>query len=269
MLLITMIYLIVGVLTGILATMFGFGGGVLVVPLLFWILSFHHVPVEIVMHIAVGTSLAFILINMLYASWLHYLNQTLNAALLKLMLPPVALGAMAGALIASFISSFALRGLFIILLVLVFINTFKKEFFYKKNSIVSQEQEPNKTILYIISLITGVIASMLGIGGSVIIVPFFRYYNYSMQKASAVANGLAVPSSLIGSLVLAVAGYNLPNLPPYSTGYIYWPALFGLFLGSMLGSKIGIFFSGIVPDWLYGKIYAFLLLLVIFLMSIP
>lgn len=258
-------YCFAGILIGILATMFGFGGGFVVVPLLFWLLPLHGVPTEYAMHIAIGTSLMLMFINMLYASWLHYLKQNIDLVLLKRMLPLLLLGAITGSLTASELNASLLKIAFIILISLVLLRTIKQEFFIKRQD--TTRRKPGSLIISLVSFITGVIASLLGIGGSVIIVPFFRYYNFPMAKASGLANALAVPSGLIGSIIFALSGMHLTHLPPYSTGYIYWPALLCIFLGSILGAKIGMYCSGIVPEWLYGKIYALLLCLVIMSMA--
>lgn len=254
------IYLLAGILTGLFATLFGFGGGFIVVPLLFWLLPFDGVSKELAMHMAVGTSLMLMFINMVYAAWLHYLKQNMDLALLKKMFPLVALGAISGALIATVLSADSLKYSFTLLLFLVLLRNLKHEF-SKEN--IPVHKKPTNILLYFVSYFTGTIAALLGIGGSVIIVPFFRHYGLPMNKASALANGLAAPSGLIGSIIFIVAGFNIPNLPPYSTGYLYWPALITIFLGSIIGAKLGIYYSNLIPDKIYGKIYCLLLLVVI------
>lgn len=259
------VYLFSGVLTGLLATLFGFGGGFVVVPLLFWLLPFHGVPKELAMHMAVGTSLMLMFINMVYAAWLHYLKNNMDMFLLKKMLPLVVLGAICGASIASLLTAALLKYTFITLIFLVLLRNLKQEFGTHHN--ISEHQPSNK-LLYFVSFVTGSIAALLGIGGSVIIVPFFRYYGLAMNKASAIANGLAAPSGLIGSIIFIAAGFHQNNLPPYSTGYLYWPALIYIFLGSIVGSKLGIYFSNSIPDKIYGKIYCLLLGIVILSMLV-
>lgn len=259
------IYFLVGVFTGLLAMLFGFGGGFVVVPILFWLLPWHGVAVELAMHIAVGTSLMLMLINMVYTTTLHFRSQNLDMPLLKQMLPLLILGAIIGASTASMIDSQWLRYIFMTLIGLVLLRTIKQEFFKKDPSVA---RKPSKTTLRIVSLITGTIASLLGIGGSVIIVPFFRYYRIPMNKVSGLANALAIPSGVVGSIIFALAGSQETHLPPYSTGYIYWPAVLGIFIGSTLGVRVGGYLSKIMPDILYGKIYALLLLLVFISMAL-
>ncbi|MGL5743502.1 MAG: sulfite exporter TauE/SafE family protein [Legionella sp.] len=254
------VYLLAGAAIGILATMFGFGGGFIVVPLLFWLLSFTGVPKELAMHMAVGTSLMLMFINMVYASWLHYLKNNMDMELLKTMFPLVAVGAGCGALIANLISATLLRSAFLLLMCLVLIRNVEQEFVKETTP---SNKKPTNPILYLVSYSTGVIGGLLGIGGSVIIVPFFRHYGLPMNKASAIANGLAVPGSLIGSIIFIASGLHVSNLPPYSTGYLYWPALFFILLGSFVSAKIGIHFSSTIPDSIYGKIYCLLLVIVI------
>ena len=89
-----------------------------------------------------------------------------------------------------------------------------------------------------------------------------------MNKVSGLANALAIPSGLIGSIIFALAGAQERYLPPYSTGYIYWPAVFGIFIGSILGVRFGGYLSKVMPDNLYGKIYTLLLLLVFISMAL-
>ncbi|KTD08938.1 transmembrane protein [Legionella gratiana] len=259
------IYLFAGILTGLFATLFGFGGGFIVVPLLFWLLPFDGISKELAMHMAVGTSLMLMFINMIYAAWLHYLKQNMDLALLRKMLPLVALGAVSGALIATILSANALKYAFLLLIFAVLLRNLKQEFFKGDTPI---HKKPTHAILYFVSYFTGTIAALLGIGGSVIIVPFFRHYGLPMNKASALANGLAAPSGLIGSIIFIAAGFHIPHLPPYSTGYLYWPALITIFLGSIIGSKLGIYFSALIPDKIYGKIYCLLLIIVIFSMML-
>lgn len=256
-----LIYVLAGIFAGLLAVLFGFGGGFVVVPLLVALLPLQNVPGELTMHIAVGSSLMLVLLNMLYATWLHYLKQNIEFMLLKQMLAFVALGAIAGALIANALNAQYLKYVFLLLVACILLQTLKREFFKKKQ--VTTLTKPGKALLAIVGFITGTIASLLGVGGSVIIVPFFRRYSLPMIRASALANALALPSSLIGSIIFAVAGWEVVNLPRFSTGYIFWPAVFSIFIGCTLGSRIGIRLSMIMPDSIYGKIYVLLLMIII------
>lgn len=145
-----------------------FRRGVVVVPLLFWLLPFDGIPKELAMHMAVGTSLMLMFINMIYAAWLHYLKQNMDIILLRKMLPLVAAGAVSGALIATILNANALKYAF---LMLIFGFTKKFETGVFKNN-ASVHKKPTNAILYFVSYFTGTIAALLGIGGSVIIVPF-------------------------------------------------------------------------------------------------
>lgn len=259
------IYLLAGVLLGLLATLFGFGGGFIVVPLLFGLLPHYGVPRELAMHMALGTSLMLMFINMCYATRLHYLRRNIDVLLIKKMLIFVVVGAVFGSVIACLLDADSLKYIFIILLFIVLLKNLKQEFFKKKNKI---NRKPDTFLLRSIGFITGLIAALLGIGGSVIIVPFFRHFNFQMNKSSAIATALAIPSGFIGSIIFAIAGLHTPGLPPYSTGYLYWPALICIFLGSVLGSQLGMYFSNAIPDKIYGKIYCLLLMIVIFCMTV-
>lgn len=259
------IYLLVGVLTGLLAMLFGFGGGFVVIPILLWLLPLQGISVYFAMHVAVGTSLMLMLINMSYTTSLHVRQQNLNFTLVKQMLPLVTVGAVIGASLASLMAARLLEYVFMGLVFVVLLRTIKQEFFLEPATV---NKQPSKGLVNLVSLITGVIASLLGIGGSMVIVPFFRHYRLPMNKASALANALAIPTGLIGSIIFAVAGYHANHLPSYSTGYIYWPAVMGIFIGSLLGAKFGKDLSKSMSDVLYGRVYVGLLVVVLVSMII-
>ena len=136
------LYLFIGVFTGLLAMLFGFGGGFVVVPILFWLLPWHGVSTDLAIHIAVGTSLMLMLINMIYTTILHLRRQNLDFLLLKQMLPLLIIGAMIGASIANLINAQLLKNIFMTLIGMVLLYTIKQEFF-KKNSRVTRN--PDKT----------------------------------------------------------------------------------------------------------------------------
>lgn len=261
------LYLIVGVLTGVLATMFGFGGGFVAVPVLFCVLSKQGYHPGVVMHVAVGTSLMLMFVNMLYASYLHYKKGNIDISLFKKMFLFMIIGATFGSCLANVLNANELRYVFIGLVFLVLLKNLHQEFIPRKIHV--RTHPPSNKIIKIISLMTGFIGSLLGIGGSVIIVPFCRHHGISMPKASGLANALAVPGALIGSVIFVIAGYQVMRLPPHSLGYIYWPALIYIFAGSLVGSKVGILFSKYISDYIYGKIYCLLLVIVILSMVFP
>ncbi len=257
------IYLIIGVLTGLLAILFGFGGGFVVVPMLVWLLPLQGLAPDLVMHLAIGTSLMLIFITMSYASYIHYRKKNIDLFLLKRLLPWLSLGSITGASLANFLPAFFLKIAFISLLAVLIFLSFKQEF-YKQATPIIKKMTPSK--LGRIGFLTGTIAALLGIGGSVIIIPFFRRYHLPMLKASALANILAIPSGMIGSIIFLISGLKEAHLPPYSTGYIYWPAVITIFLGSIAGTKLGSYLSTRLPDKFFGQLYPLLLLTVLIIL---
>lgn len=109
--------LIAGVITaaclaGIMAGLLGVGGGIVLVPVLFWILSAIDFPAELSMHMAVATSLATIIFTSISSARAHHRRGAVDIALLKRWGPGLMLGALAGGLAARFIDPAGLKAIF-------------------------------------------------------------------------------------------------------------------------------------------------------------
>lgn len=257
-------YFLAGIVTGLLSTLFGFGGGFVVVPLLYHLLPLEGVAPSLAMHIAIGTSLMFVLFNMTYAALLHYQRGNILSGILYKMLPYVIVGAILGSFLSTNVPGLLLRYIFILFLLYVLAQSIKNEYLISPSS----PKQPGLFIFAVVSTLTGLIAALLGIGGSVITIPFLRHYKIPMINAAALGTVLAIPSSLIGSLTLMIMGMHAAGLPRFSTGFIHWPAFLCIFIGSFFSAHLGIRLASNIPDKVYGKIYVLLLAIVILAMVI-
>lgn len=260
-----LIYFFAGILTGLLSSLFGFGGGFVVVPLLFWLLPFEGVPTSLAMHMAIGTSLVIMIFNATYSSFLHYKKGNVVLNIFFAMAPFLSIGAIVGAILAGYINGNILRYLFILFLAYTLILAFLKSEFFE-NKTLTQITMPSKMSLVFFSVTTGAIASLLGIGGSVMTVPFLRRRHMPMANASGIATSLSIPIALVGSTTYMLIGSKTNNLPSFSSGYLYWPAFLGIISGSIFGARFGTGISNKIPDHFYAKIYIVLLFIVMFSM---
>ena len=92
--------------------------------------------------------------------------------------------------------------------------------------------------------------------------PFLRYFNVPMRQAIVVSSAIGVTVSIIGAVSFALTGLDAVGLPPWMTGYIYWPAWLGLFLGSLIFVPLGVKLSHYLPSKVLHRIFAAFLLLV-------
>lgn len=256
---------ITGVVAGVLSGMFGLGGGVVVVPILYVFLKHIGIAESLNMHMAVATSLAVMLITTFNSIWSHHRKGNIDWSVSRQLAPWMIAGAIIGTLIAHYLHSDWLRYLFMALLIYVIVSAvFKKGFTDKYQQ--SDFKMPKNWLTCVYFFFTAFLAVLLGIGGSVFTVPFFRRQKAPMVNASALAVALTPIVAVFGSVGYIITGlYADPGLP-YDLGYIYIPAFFGIGVGTLLGVPIGTHLSSTMDDRYLARTY--IVLLIIFLIMI-
>jgi len=263
-----LLLILVGILAGILSGLFGLGGGVVVIPILYVILkNSGSVAPAVIMHVAIGTSLAIMLLTTANSIFQHHRAKNILWPLTRKLSPYVFLGVVLGSIISHFLHSNSLRFLFILMLIgLILQGLFKK----KEAQICSIEtfKFPDHWFSRFYFLLAGFFSVLLGIGGSLFCVSYVRHYGCPMKQASALAISLTPIVSLIGAIGYLFMGLHVHTGLPYSMGYIDWLAFFGVGLGTFFGVPVGVFFSKKLPDQYQAKIYILLLFVFLGLMLI-
>jgi uncharacterized membrane protein YfcA len=121
---------------------------------------------------------------------------------------------------------------------------------------------PTKITLQVISLIKGVIASLMGMAGGAILVPVLTYFGMPLRHSIGIATVCGVMVALFGSLGYIVSGIGNELLPSWSIGYVYLPALLGVVLTSSSFAVIGVKFATKLPVQTLKKLFAIFLILV-------
>ncbi|SEI45666.1 sulfite exporter TauE/SafE family protein [Pseudomonas sp. NFR16] len=254
---------VLGCMTGVTTVLFGFGGGFVVVPLVYHLVMSSHAPGEAgcdnAMQIAVATSTAVMVVS----AWVATVRQRRAGRLVGGYIWPlggyIALGAVAGAMLASAMTSDAIRAGFVAYLAVTIADCmFRKGFLHTSN--------PNARRLHGVPLKgigIGAVAALLGVGGSVMTVPMLRRSGLSMAQASTLANPLSLPVALAGTLMYGIMGQlQTPGIHSGFLGYIYLPAFVLLSVGSVLGVGLALPLAGKIPDRLHARIYIALLVVV-------
>lgn len=255
-----------GSLVGFFAGLLGIGGGLIVVPALVYLLPYitiandvvgHGVVSnEVIMPMALATSLAAIVITSSSAAFAHQKNNNIPWKITKPLMFMVAFGALLGAFIADHLSAQALTNFFAIA---VFILAS-----YMLLSIRTQhaKEMPSNVKLQFISLFTGVVASLMGMAGGAILVPVLTYFGMPLRHCIGIATVCGVMVALFGSLGYIISGFDNALLPPWSLGYVYLPALLGIVLTSSLFAPIGVKYASKLPVQTLKKVFAIFLILV-------
>lgn len=240
------LYLAAGVMAGLVSGLFGMGGGLAVVPMLVLALTLVGIGGVHIMHLAVGTSLAVIIITSIYTTLLRRRSGDLDRDLLKAMVLPVAAGAVAGAVIADLLNELALRLLFIAFVGYMILRMARRRFGAPNRPGAENggELEPLKRQEYwLFGMIAGTFGALLGIGVAAVMTPIMTARGYRIQTVSAMAAALAIIVGSAGGAGFMITGLNETGLPAASAGYVYLPALAGLAIGALVGSPMGIMLS--------------------------
>lgn len=227
-----------GVISGLLAGLFGIGGGLVIVPVLAILFSAQHFPVELVMLMAVATSLATIILTAISSVWAHHrLGSVVWPKVFRLS-PGIMIGAAVGAIVAKHISADALR--FILIVFLLYVGTqMALPIKLKSGKPKPGQVKQSKPLDYTAAVIIGLLSSIVGIGGGTLTVPYLVHGQMLMRNAVAVASACGLPIAVAGTLSYTLLGWNALNLPEWSLGYVYLPAFAGTAVSSIFTAPIG------------------------------
>lgn len=111
-------------------------------------------------------------------------------------------------------------------------------------------------------LIIGTLAALLGIGGGSIIVPYLIWHNVQIRQAIATSAACGLPPALASTLGYLISGLQVEGLPPYSSGFIYWPAFAGIVLTSTIFARFGVKLAHKLPVLVLRRIFALFLCII-------
>ena len=244
-----------GVLTGLLAGLFGVGGGLIVVPALYFLFPTLHVPADATMHLALGTSLATIVITSLSSAYSHYRH---GAVLLKVVFrlaPGLLIGTFIAALLADRLKSNVLLLIFAVFEMLVAIQmiaAFKVQ---------NQRQLPGSLGLAYGGTVIGFVSGLVGIGGGTLTVPYLSWFGTPIKNAVASSAACGFPIALSGMLGFMWVGLDNKSLPPYTTGYVYWPAFLLIGVTSVMFAPLGVKLAHRLTSVWLKRLFALLLIM--------
>ncbi|MBO1927450.1 sulfite exporter TauE/SafE family protein [Thiomicrorhabdus sp. 6S2-11] len=226
------LYLVTGAFVGFAAGLLGIGGGLIIVPVLATALTYFMDSSQTV-HIAIATSLATIFVTSLSSAYAHHKHDAVRWDAFRMLAFGVLLGAFIGGWVSQYFSSNMLSKVFGILELLIAINML---FALKPNP---SRELPGFIGNAAAGTTIGSLSSIVGIGGGTLTTPYLVWNNVSMHQAIATSAAVSLPVALAGSLGYILAGMQATDLPAYTTGYIYWPAFFGIILASIFTAPVG------------------------------
>lgn len=228
-----LVLLLMGAFGGFAAGLLGIGGGMVLVPFITMIFTAKHFPPEVVVHMAIATSLATIMFTSMSSVRAHHAHGAVRWDIVKLLAPGILLGSWLGPWLGKQMNSSALALFFG-----VFVAFSATQMLLGKKPSGSRDL-PGTPGLFAAGGVIGVMSGVLGAGGGFISVPFMSWCNVKIHNAVATSAALGFPIALAGTLSNVYFGLNAPNLPAYSLGFIYLPALAVIVAASVTMAPLG------------------------------
>ena len=205
-----------GILVGILAGLFGIGGGAIIVPVLYEVFRVLNVPEDVRMQLCIGTSLAIIVPTTVRSYRGHKKRGSVLPEVVRLWALPAIVGVAIGSVTASFAPASVFKIAFIVFAAII---AFRMLYGGDRWSLGTGL--PGRGPLAVYGLITGLFSSLVGVSGGAVANAVLTLYGKPMQVAVGTAAGVGVPITIAGTIGYMLAGWpHLAQLPPLSLGFV-------------------------------------------------
>lgn len=210
-----------GALTGVLAGVFGVGGGALIVPVLYELFRIIGVPETVRMPLCVGTSLAIIIPTSIASFRAHRARGTVDMDILRAWAIPVVIGTLVGAVAARWAAPAVFKFVF------VFVAGVNAARLIGNFNWRLGNDMPKGPLMRLYGFGAGVLSALMGIGGGQISTMLMTFYNRPIHQAVSTSAGMGVLISIPGAIGYMASGFDKAGLPPFSVGFV---SLIGLVL---------------------------------------
>ncbi|MGA9165281.1 MAG: sulfite exporter TauE/SafE family protein [Thiobacillus sp.] len=244
-----------GLLVGFVAGLLGVGGGLIIVPVLIFLLHAQGLAAGMEPQLALGTSLASILFTSLSSVRAHHRHGAVEWPLVRRIAPGIVLGTLAGAVLAAQMPATVLKLFFVVFL---FVAATQMWLDFKP---APHRGLPGRLGTTLAGGVIGAVSSWVGIGGGTLSVPFMLWHNIPLHRAIATSAAIGFPIALAGATGYVLGGRGVSGLPAASFGFVYVPALAGIVIGSVLTAPLGARTAHRLPVRPLKRVFALLLIM--------
>ena len=245
------------VVVGFMAGLFGIGGGLIMVPVLFYVFSFVGIEQTFVMHLALGTSFSIIIPTSIISAITHMKFKSVDFSIVRTFGVFVMIGVVLGTILAVSLKTSSLILLFSIMTMI-----FAIYFLMEKEKINPIPRQINLIYRVICGFLSGFLSAPMGIGGGVFNVPIFKMFGYPINVAIGSSAAIGVLTALIGAIGFAVSGSYLNVNVPLSLGFVNIPTFLIFVPITSYMAKIGAKTVHKVDKRLLGKLFGIYLFII-------
>lgn len=240
-----------GVFAGVMSGLLGIGGGALIVPVLVIVFEAQQVAPDVVMHAALGTSLATIIFTTMSSTLAHHRVGAVDWPIFRRIAPAIVIGTLLGAALADQLSSRTLKALFV-----VFMFGIALQMARGTSATRAHAKLPGAVGMNIAGGIVGAASALFGIGGGSLSVPFLTWCSVPVKRAVATAAAIGTPLAISGTVGYLIAGLDAPHRPAGSVGYIVVPAFAAIVVASAIAAPLGARLAHQLSDVVLRRVFA-------------
>jgi uncharacterized membrane protein YfcA len=205
-----------GILVGILAGLFGIGGGAIIVPVLYEVFRVLGVPEEVRIQTCIGTSLAIIVPTTVRSYIAHKKKGAVIPHVVRIWTLPAIIGVATGAVIAHYAPAQLFKIVFVAFATFI---AFRMLVGTAGGNLGSKL--PGRPVLTFYGFLTGLVSALVGVSGGSVSNAVLTFYGRPMQQAVATSAGVGVPITIAGTLGYMLAGWPyMAQMPPLSIGFV-------------------------------------------------
>ena len=239
---------------GFMAGLFGIGGGLITVPVLFYIFNNIGLDQTFIMHLAVGTSFAIIIPTSIISTMTHMKFKAVDFYVVKTFGAFVVLGVVLGTVFAASLKTASLILVFSIIMMF-----FGIYFLISKEKLNPVERKINLIYRIIFGFLSGFLSALMGIGGGIINAPILKMFGYPINVAIGSSAALGFLIALVAAFGFIITGNYLEVDVPLSLGFVNIPAFLIFVPITTLMAKIGARTVHKVNKQLIGKLFGIFL----------
>lgn len=250
------LFALLGIGAGTMAGMLGIGGGMIIVPGLFYLFSVIDLPSYSLMHLAAGSAMCIMIFTAASSTLSHHLRGDVQWDIFGRIIAAIGVGVVLGNSLSNHLDTHWLEiifGVFLLAVSVKILLDWKPAF--------EETTMPPIWIFSIVGTVIGFKSGILGIGGGAISVPFLLYCGLPMNKASGTSASFTLPIAIVGTLSFLLLSPGYGDIA-WSTGYIYWPAVALVAPFTMIGAPIGTQLSHIISPQQLRRIFGLLLVVI-------
>jgi uncharacterized membrane protein YfcA len=251
------VFALVGIASGFASGLFGIGGGIVRVPIFVYLLPLFGIPHQVLMHVAVGTSMALVLPSAIASTRKQYALGNLDLPYYRTWAFGILIGVLIGLALLPYASTEILQVIFALFMVAVGVYVG-----FARDRFVLAREAPQGAVKLAVASTIGCVAALTGTGGGTMTTPILKACSVKLEAAIAIASATGLVTGTIATIGAVAGGWRAQSLPAYSLGYVDLAIFAAMMPAIMIAAPIGVRVGRVLSEAWLRRVYTGLLFVI-------